>query len=254
MSEASDMVYTIKQLSNLAGVSTRTLRYYDAIGLLKPAAYGGNGYRQYDEAAVLRLQQILFYRELDFSLDDIQDILDRPEFDVLEALQAHKSALQQQIERLHRLIHTVDLTVLNLQGQLPMNEPQLFEGFSEEKQAQYEQEVRERWGDDPVTEPSFKQWAGYTAAQKKQIMAEGGALYRDLAAAMDQGYASPAVQALIARWHQHLRYFYEPTIDRLRGLGQMYVEHPDFRATFEKLHPDLPEFFRQAITHYCDRL
>ena len=85
------MVYTIKQLSNLAGVSTRTLRYYDAIGLLKPAAYGGNGYRQYDDAAVLRLQQILFYRELDFSLDDIQDILDRPEFDVMEALRAHKS-------------------------------------------------------------------------------------------------------------------------------------------------------------------
>jgi MerR family transcriptional regulator, thiopeptide resistance regulator len=248
------MVYTIKQLSNLAGVSTRTLRYYDSIGLLKPAAYGDNGYRQYDDAAVLRLQQILFYRELDFSLDDIQDILDRPEFDVLEALQAHRSALQQQIERLHRLIHTVDLTMLNLKGQLPMNQPQLFEGFSAEKQAQYELEVRERWGDDPVTEESFKRWASYTAEQKKQIVAEGSAIYRDLAAAMDQIYASPAVQAIVARWHQHLRYFYEPTAEILRGLGQMYVEHPDFRATFEKLHPDLPDFLQQAITDYCDRL
>lgn len=247
------MVYTIKQLSNLAGVSTRTLRYYDSIGLLKPAAYGENGYRQYDDAAVLRLQQILFYRELDFSLDDIQDILDRPEFDVMDALQAHKSALQQQIERLHRLIHTVDLTVLNLKGQLPMNQPQLFEGFSDEKQAQYEQEVRERWGDNPVTEQSFKQWASYTAAQKANIFAEGGAIYRALVTVMDQGHASPEVQTLIARWHQHLRYFYEPTIDILRGLGQGYAEHPDFRATFQKMHPDLPEFLHQAIELYCQQ-
>jgi hypothetical protein len=154
----------------------------------------------------------------------------------------------------HRLIHTVDLTVLNLKGQLPMNQPQLFEGFSEEKQAQYEQEVRERWGDNPVTEQSFQQWANYTAAHQANILAEGGVIYRDLAAAMDQDPASPAVQALIARWHQHLRYFYEPSIEMLRGLGQMYVEHPDFRATFEKLHPDLPEFLQQAITDYCDRL
>ena len=135
-----------------------------------------------------------------------------------------------------------------------MNQPQLFEGFSDEKQAQYEQEVRERWGDDPVTEQSFKQWASYTAAQKKQIMVESGAIYADLIAGMSRGYASPEVQAIVARWHQHLRYFYEPTIDRLRGLGQLYVEHPDFRATFEKLHPDLPEFLQQAITDYCDRL
>ena len=135
-----------------------------------------------------------------------------------------------------------------------MNESQLFEGFSDEKQAQYEQEVRERWGDDPVTEQSFKQWASYTAAQKKQIMSEGGMIYRDLAAAMEQGYASPVVQAIVARWHQHLRYFYEPTIEILRGLGQMYAEHPDFRATFEKLHPDLPEFLQQAIDLYCRQL
>ncbi len=248
------MVYTIKQLSNLAGVTTRTLRYYDSIGLLRPTTYGENGYRQYDDATVLRLQQILFYRELDFSLDDIQELLDRPEFDVLEALQTHRTALQERVERLHRLIHTVDVTLMNLRGELPMNESQLFEGFDEAKQAQYEQEVREQWGDNPATEESFKRWAGYTADQKKRIFAEGGAIYTDLVAAMGKGYASPEVQAIIARWHQHLRYFYEPTVEILRGLGQGYAEHPDFRATFEKLHPDLPDFLPQAITYYCDRL
>lgn len=248
------MVYTIKQLADLAGVTTRTLRYYDSIGLLRPTAYGENGYRQYDEAAVLRLQQILFYRELDFSLDEIQELLDRPEFDVLEALQSHRTALQQRVERLNRLLHTVDLTMMNLKGELPMNDSQLFEGFSAEKQAEYEEEVRQRWSDNPATAESFKRWASYSAAQKKRILAEGGAIYQELAAAMSKGHASPEVQTLIARWHQHLRYFYEPTVDILRELGQGYAEHPDFRANFAKLHPDLPDFLQKAIDYYCDRL
>ena len=123
------MAYTIKQLADLAGVSIRTLHYYDEIGLLKPTSYGENGYRYYDEQAVLRLQQILFFRELDFSLDDVKDILDQPEFDVLHALREHRQALEQKVTRLNRLINTVDNTISHLKGELEMSQKSFFEGF-----------------------------------------------------------------------------------------------------------------------------
>ena len=244
------MVYTVKQLADLAGVSIRTLHYYDEIGLLKPTSYGENGYRNYDEQAVLRLQQILFFRELDFSLDEIKDILDRPEFDVLNALQAHKEALQQKAVRLNRLINTVDNTILHLKGELEMNQKNFFEGFSEEKQKEYEQEARQRYGDASVQE-SVDRWNRYTPEQKAKIKAESEAIYRDVLANMDNGYDSAEVQQAIARWHQHLRYFYEPSYERLMGLAQLYTEHPDFVATYQKMHPDMPQFLYKAIEFYC---
>jgi DNA-binding transcriptional MerR regulator len=104
-------VYTVKQLASLAGVSVRTLHYYDEIGLLKPSSVGGNGYRHYGEEAVLKLQQILFYREMELSLDEIKAVTGRPDFDVLSALRSHRQALQGRVERLERLIQTVDHTI-----------------------------------------------------------------------------------------------------------------------------------------------
>jgi len=165
------MAYTIKQLADLAGVSIRTLHYYDEIGLLKPTSYGENGYRYYDEQAVLRLQQILYFRELDCSLDDIKDILDRPEFDLLDALQAHKETLQKKAERLNRLISTVNHTILHLKGELEMSPKDFFEGFSEEKQKEYEQEIRRRYGEASVKE-SADRWGRYTPEQKEKIKTE----------------------------------------------------------------------------------
>jgi MerR family transcriptional regulator, thiopeptide resistance regulator len=247
------MVYTVKQLADLAGVSVRTLHYYDEIDLLKPSSVGENGYRYYADDEVLRLQQILFFRELDFSLQAIRTILDDPAFDVVAALHAHRQALEDRVRRLHTLIQTVDSTILHLTGEVDMSQKKLFAGFSAEEEERYHQEAREQYGADEV-DASYKQWNGYTPQQKEQIMAEGQAIYADVVALMDQGPDSPAVQEVIARWHQHLRYFYEPTVERLRGLGELYVEHPDFARNFRELHPDLPEFMRAAITHYCDQL
>ena len=244
------MAYTVKQLADLAGVSVRTLHYYDEIGLLAPDAYGENGYRYYDENALLRLQQILFFRELDFRLDEIKAIIDRPDFDVLRALQTHRVALKDKAARLDGLINTVDKTILRLKGEMGMSDKELFEGFDEEKQKQYAAEARRRYGSAEV-DGSMKRWGGYSAAQKGQIVAEGEQIRRDLAASMSKGYDSPAVQQIVARWHQHLRYFYEPSVERLRGLGQLYVDDPDFRANYAKLDPKLPEFFRDAIVFYC---
>src|SRR5512140_1355313 len=123
-------MFTVKQLSTVAGVTPRTLRHYDAIGLLKPARIGSNGYRYYDESSLLRLQQILFYRELGMPLDDIKKVMGRRDFDVLEALQEHKAALSRKVSRLNRLIQTVDNTIFHLKGKTAMNEKDFFHGFT----------------------------------------------------------------------------------------------------------------------------
>jgi DNA-binding transcriptional MerR regulator len=248
-------VYTVKQLADLAGVTIRTLHYYDEIGLLKPSSVGDNGYRYYEDEALLQLQQILLFREMDLGLLQIKEIIERPEFDVLTALRSHRTALQERVTRLQCLINTVDSTILHLVGEVDMSNKSLFEGFSEEKQKQYEQEIANdpRYDQDKVKE-SVRRWKNYTPQQKKQIGVEGQKVYEDLIAAMDKGPESEEVQAVLARWHQHLRYFYEPTPEILRGLGHLYNEHPDFIANFQKLHPDLPAFLEVAIGHYCDRL
>jgi MerR family transcriptional regulator, thiopeptide resistance regulator len=249
-------MYTVKELSDLAGVTVRTLHYYDEIALLKPHSVNDNGYRFYDEAALLRLQQILFYRELGVGLLQIKDILDSPSFDLVTALQSHRDELAQRIERLQHLMNTVDSTIMHLVGEVNVSDDQFFAGF-EEKQKQYEQEIANdpRYDQSKVKE-SLRRWNSYTPQQKKTIFAEGGQIYADLVALMRSGVSadSPETVAIMARWHQHLRYFYEPTPEILRGLGQMYNEHPDFIATFQQFHPDLPPYLEQAVMHYCDTL
>ncbi len=248
-------MYTVKQLCDLAGVTPRTLHYYDQIDLLKPSAVGENGYRYYDDELLLRLQQILFYRELDLGLLQIKDVLDAPDFDLVDSLQGHRDALQARIDRLQTLVHTVDSTIMHLVGEVKMSTDQIFSGFSEEKQQQYEEEIANdpRYDQDKVKE-SQRNWGSYSKAKKDQIMQEGKDIYADLLEVMDKGAGSPEVQAIMGRWHQHLRYFYEPTPEILRGLGQMYNQSPDFNANFQKLHPDLPAFLEQAVTIYCDAL
>jgi DNA-binding transcriptional MerR regulator len=244
--------YTVKQLSVLAGVSRRTLHYYDQIGLLKPQDVATNGYRFYGRRDLLRLQQILFYRELGLTLEQIGRILDDPGFDLLAALQEHRLALLAGVQRLQRLVGTVDQTILMIKGDLPMDEPRLFDVLNEEKQKEYEEEAARRWGEQ--VRLSNQKWNSYSAEQKAAIGAEGEANYRELLAHMSEGPASPAVQAAVARWHQHLRYFYEPSVETLEGLGHMYNQDPRFQETFKKLHPDFPAFLEQAITYYCQEL
>ncbi len=244
--------YTVKQVAELSGVSRRTLRYYDQIGLLKPARTGANGYRYYDDASILRLQQILFYRELGFKLKTIKALLDRPDFDHLRALEQHRSELQQRVGRLQHLIATVDKTIQYLKGEREMSNDELFEPFSEEKQAQYEQEARELWGDARV-DASNKLWSSYGDEQKAAIQAERDAIFGAFRDHMDEGHTSPAVQALIPRLQQHIGNFYDCPLACLRGLGRMYIEHPDFRATFERIRPGLAEFIQQAIEHYIEQ-
>lgn len=247
-------MYTVKQLSNLAGVSIRTLHYYDEIGLLKPSFVGENGYRHYQDADLFRLQQILFFREMDLSLHNIKEILSSPHFDLVSSLQHHRSTLQTKIERLHQLITTIDHTILHLVGEANMHKKKkIFVGFSPEQQHHYEQEAKRRYGE-TIVQQSVNQWNSYSEEHKQRIQAEGQAIYLGLAEAIPTGHASDQTQALIERWHHHLRAFYEPSIEVLGGLGKTYNDDPDFHAFFATIDPDLPAFLSQAIALYVDKL
>ena len=245
-------MYSVKQLAELAAVGRRTLHYYDEIGLLKPSSRGDNDYRQYDDASLFRLQQILFYREMGLDLQQIKAILDDPDFDLVSALQSHRHTLQAKIKRLQTLVQTIDATILHWIGEVDMSKKNIFAGFSEEKQKQYEKEAVANWGEGAAQ--SIKLWNSYSDERKEGIMQEGSEIYQEIVANMDKGADSPEIRALLVRWHEHLRYFYEPTIEVLGGLGDMYDDHPDFNATFTRIHPDLPAFLKEAIAIYVDEL
>ena len=242
-------MFTVKQLAKLAGITPRTLHYYDEIGLLKPSQVGENGYRYYAEEALLKLQQILLYRELDLPLENIKRILASQDFYIQQALENHRTALQQRISRLERLTQTVDLTLAHLRGEIEMSNKQLFEPFNEEQIAEYEKEAGQMY--DPETvKASYKKWKNYTTADKQRIGEEGNAVYRDLLAVMPKGAASPEVQACIERWRRHMDYFWTPSLEQLNGLADLYNDDPRFRANYDKIDPRLAPFMREAVKIY----
>jgi DNA-binding transcriptional MerR regulator len=244
------MRYTVKQLGTLAGVTPRTLHYYDEIGLLHPAAYGDNGYRYYGDEAVLRLQQILFFRELNFSLEQIKPLIDRPDFDLLHALQAHRKALLEEVERLTTLINTIDKTMQHLRGEIHMDKKDFYTGFDEEKQKKYAEEAERRWGT-PAAQ-SQKSWEKLTANQKNDILAQMNEITVSISANMDKGAGSAEVQHWVGRWHQHInQHFYPCSLEIFESLGHMYNQDPDFKATYEKVRPGMAAFMEEAMVIYC---
>ena len=244
-------MFTVKQLSKMAGVTPRTLHHYDDIGLLKPSQVGENGYRYYGEEALIKLQQILFYRELDFPLEEIRRIMGRRDFDLLGALQSHREALQKKSARLSQLLATVDNTIQHIQGEKLMSQKGLFEGFSEEEQEKYAQEAEQMYDPETVRE-SNRKWKSYSAAKKEAILAEGRQVYEDMIAAMPKGASSPEVQAVVERWRKHMDHFWTPSLEQLIALAGGYNDDPRFKANFDKMHPALAEFMREAVTVYVN--
>lgn len=245
------MVYTVKQLADLAGVSPRTLHYYDEIDLLPPSSVASNGYRRYDTAAVIRLQQILFYKELGLNLKEIKVLLDTPGFDVLAALEAHKSRLEQKASRILELLDTVENTIRHLKGERTMSDSDFFKGFDEAQQMEYEKEVVERWGaDNPAFLQSKQRWGSYSESQKAEIIAEGQAITLGLVEHIEADPTAPAVQALVARQHQWVNRFWDCSVEQFKALGQGYATDPKFFAMYQSFHPHLPQFLFKAIHHY----
>ncbi len=245
-------MFTVQQLATMAGISRRTLHYYDEIGLLKPSRIGDNGYRYYGEEALLRLQQILLYREMDMPLDSIKRIMGRRDFDVLRALETHRDELDKRIVQLQRLKQTVDETIQHIRGEKEMSEKQFFGGFSEAQQAEYEKEARAKYGDESV-QASVDKWNAYSPAQKKEMMDEGNAMYAAMVAAIPKGAASAEAQAGVERWRKHIAYFWEPNDEQLVGLVEMYNDDPRFKATYDRIDPRLAEFMREAVKEYVKR-
>ncbi|MEJ2011512.1 MAG: MerR family transcriptional regulator [Anaerolineales bacterium] len=246
--------YSVSQLAELAGVSVRTLRYYDQIGLLRPARRTSGGYRRYGRAELLRLQQILLYRELELPLAEIAAMLDRHDFDPLQALRQHRASLEQRRGRLERIITTVDHTISALTTEEPMSfsDEELYAGLTPEQAERYPREARQLWGEERVSETentlrklSKQEW--------KRIRQQGEDATQAMAALVGRPADDEEVQAAIALHHAWIENFYPVPADVYRGLGRMYVEHPEFRAFYESRAEGLAEFMRAAIELYCER-
>jgi len=245
------MAYTIKQIADLAGVTTRTLRFYDQVGLLSPVSTAENGYRLYDRSSLFRLQQILFFRELDVPINDICLIMARPDFNLLGALEKHRDALNRRARRLTGLLNTIDNTIAKIKGEKEMKDEALFTGFDETK---YEEEARQRWGNTPAYQESQRKWAGYSKEMKEAIKVEGGEItLRMVGKDADLSPHDPGVQAAVGEYHAYInKYFYTCDVEFLRNLADMWVEDARFAINYERIREGGAEFVRQAVHIFCD--
>ncbi|MCC7196981.1 MerR family transcriptional regulator [Candidatus Peregrinibacteria bacterium] len=248
------MSYTVQQLANLAGVSVRTLHYYDQIDLLKPSSVQKNGYRYYEETELLTLQQILFFRELEFSLEDIKKIMSSPGFDMKEALLDQRKLIKLRKKRLSRLIKTIDKTILKLNHKIAMKDDELYGNFTKEEMEKYTEEARQKWGHTDAYKQSQERVKKMGKEGLKKVLEESGKLTQEIAAAMKAGEdpKSDKVQVLIARHYDGLRAFYEPNFEMYRGLAEMYVADPRFKANYEKVAVGLAEYLRDGMVYYAD--
>jgi len=251
--------YTVSEVARLSGVSVRALHHYDDIGLLKPAHVGANGYRYYGKDELLRLQQILFHRELGFPLDQIGQVLDAPDFDRVAALKAHRAKLEAQARRTRRLVKTIDETLAALQGATTMDDKAMYRGFDPEKQARHEAWLVERLGEGvkPAIEASKARVAKMTQAQFDGLMAEVDEIEAAMARGMADGLPadSDTVRALVRRHHGWVGKSWNarPTAERYAGLSRMYEDHPDFRARYEGRAAGLTEYLGEAMRAFAEK-
>ncbi|MET3575993.1 MerR family transcriptional regulator [Bhargavaea ullalensis] len=247
------MLRKVKDVADLAGVSIRTLHHYDRIGLLSPASETKAGYRLYSDEDLDRLQQILFFRELGFSLQKIGDILDSPTFDRRQALGLQQKALIEKRERLGLMIETIGKTIKNMEGELDMNEKEKFEGFGFGDNP-YEEEARRRWGDGPVDGANEKvQSLG--AKGREQLGQQMDGLFQKLAGMRKKDPHSEEVQQAIGEWHDFLNgmgHIYSP--DAFRGLGRMYVEDERFTKNMDRYGEGFASFMADAMGIRADHL
>lgn len=246
------MAYTVNQLAKLAGVSVRTLHFYDEAGLLKPSAIQKNGYRLYEEKELLLLQQILFFKELDFSLEDIKKMITAKHFDMVAALHDHKQLIEIKKKRLTGLLKTIDKTIIKLTKQKNMDDTELYDAFSDEDQKQYQAEAKQRWGNTKAYKQSQERMKKMTKQDIANIKKNNELFLKKIVAASDKPVASKEVQALIAEWRAGINIFYDTSLEMCRNLGEMYVADPRFTKYYDKHKPGLAVFMRDAINYYCD--
>ena len=251
------MEYTIQELAQLSGVSTRTLRYYDEIGLLKPARTNEAGYRFYGQFEVDMLQQILFYRALDMKLATIQEIIQAPDFQHTEALKTHRTALLQRKEQLEKILQTVEKTIQSIEAEQPMTNEEKFNGFKDklikENEKQYGQEIRSKYGNKTVDASNAK-FRNMTEEQYEAMQQLEQQLFARLKEAMEIGDTKNDVAMEVAELHKRWLSFSwsQYSKEAHAGIAQMYIGDERFTAYYdERVSPGATTFLHDAIINFA---
>lgn len=250
------MEYTIKKIANLSGVSARTLRFYDEIDLLKPARVNSSGYRIYGQNEVNRLQQILFYREMDLKLEEIKEILDNPDFDVEQALMEHQEKLVAKRQEIDRLLASVQQTMKYYKGEIEMSDQEKFTAFKEQKvaenEAKYGKEIREKYGEETV-ERSNKKYLNLTEEQMQEMAETEVQLFETIGVYLEQPEIESDVAKEIFRLHKKWLSYTWPTYsaEAHKGLGMMYIADERFTAYYDEKHAGAAQALNDAIKYYA---
>ena len=252
------MEYTVQKLGQIAGISTRTLRYYDEIGILKPARINSSGYRIYGMDEVDRLQQILFYRELGISLESIKDIVTATSFNGAKALKDHRVKLLEKREQLDLLIYNVDKTIALTEGGINMTDKEKFEGFKQklvdENEEKYGAEIRKKYGDEAVNKSNNKV-KGMTKQQSEEATSLANEIMETLEAAFKTGNPAGELAQRAADLHRKWLCIYwdSYTKEAHQGLAQMYVDDERFTAYYDGKQPGTAAFLRDAVFVYTGK-
>ncbi|NMM63944.1 MerR family transcriptional regulator [Clostridium sp. P21] len=241
----------INEVAKLTGVTVRTLHYYDEIDLLKPSKVSEASYRLYDDHTIELLQQILFFKELDFPLNEIKEIVKNASFDRAEALKKHKELLIKKRKRIDRLIKLVEKTI---KGECNMSFKEFDNIDFENAKKKYEREVKERWGTTDAYAESEAKTKNYGKEQWQQVNEEGGKILKAFAENMEKSADSKEVQALVKEWQDYItKRFYKCTNEILKGLGLMYLQDERFKKNIDSYGKGTAEFISQAIAIYCTK-
>lgn len=246
------MKMKVNEAAKLTGISVRTLHYYDEIGLLHPDEVTEAGYRLYGEQSLEKLQQILFFRELDFPLSEIQKIVNSPAFDREKALENHRSLLIMKRSRLDDLIALVDRT---LKGETDMSFKEFDMSEIEAAQNKYAKEAEERWGSTEAYAESARRTKEYGKEDWAKITAETEQIYHSFAEKKTLSPADSEVQQLVTDWQNLIsRYFYKCSDEILAGLGEMYVADERFTKNIDgKYGEGTADFISKAIAKHCGK-
>jgi len=252
-------MYTVKQLARLSGVSVRTLHHYDEIGLLKPAFTGENRYRYYGREELLRLQDILFHRELGVPLQEIGRLLAREGRDRVEILSRHRTMLAERIEYSRQLLRTIDRTIAQLNGEGTMTDKDLYQGFAPEKQAEYEEWLVDTYGDRmrEGIAASKAHWSWKPPEAMQAAIAQGGAAEAELAERFLAGIAAESTE-LDPLFDVHRAWVSgmwgrECPREGYGGMADMYLAHPDFRTHFDQRGAGFTDWLTTAMKAYAAR-
>jgi len=246
-----EVSWSIAELARISGVSSRTLRHYDAIGLLAPAWVADNGWRHYEQEQLLCLQQILLLRNLGLGLRTVAEILERDSCDsTVAVLRRHRRGLVEEQQRLGRLMHTIDRTIDDVQEGREMTTETMFEGFEHNP---YETEARGRWGDEAV-DASYERMKAWTPADADKARTGYGRVHDGLAPLLAAGMPCDGdrVQELVDLHYAVTSLFWTPNAEAYRGLGQMYVDDERFRASIGQGNDALVVYLRDAMVVYAD--